>query len=363
MNPLCVVVGTGARTPLGLNAVDSAFLYRAGHAGMREAAILDENDEPTTMCLVPTLQPYATGVERAIALGAPALAEALGHLGPLARELRIKVVVGVDVPLAPPTPGMPDDADQIGAALRAVARQHAHEAVALEVIRGGAAGPGLRLEALAGELAAGTGDVIVLGGVHTDHDLLRVRWLEKQGRLFASGNLDALIPGEGAAFVLLADPRVARRLQLPELARILGTAAATERARPDNDESAFEALGLTAAVRKVLTPLGDDGPRVGWMLSDLTFEMRQINEWQAVSMRHQKYLCEPQYTDFPAHRMGHLGAYALPFELTLVAEAWQRGFGPHTHALLLVGNDSGERVAVLATAGAAADAVEPLDAP
>lgn len=359
MTPLCTVVGSGARTPLGLNAIESAFLYRTGHAGMREAAILDENEEPTTMCLVPTLDPYTSGADRAIALAEPALVEALGQLGEFAKQLRIKVVVGVDEPLDAKAPDALEPATRIGVALRGAARRVAHENVALEIVPGGPTGPGLRIEDLAAELTAGTVDVTVLGGVHTDYDVSRVRWLEQQGRLFSSGNLDALIPGEAAAFVLLADPRVARRFALPELARILAVGSARERARPDNDESAFEATGLTFAARKVLTPLGDDGPRVGWMLSDLTFEMRGVHEWQAVATRHQKYLCEPQYADFPAHRLGHLGAAAVPLQLMLVAEAWRHGFGAHSHALLFAGNDAGERVALLASAGEDAARTEP----
>lgn len=355
MKSLGAVVGTGARTPLGLNARESAFLYRAGHVGLCEAAVLDENEEPTTMCLVPTLDPYLSGPERVIALAEPALAEALTVLGPLAKELEINVVVSLD------ERGADDSAlsPQVESALRTTARHYAHEDVGVGLSSGGPAGPGRWMEKLLGDLRAGKVDIVALGGVHTDYSVPRVHELEYQGRLFSSGNLDSLIPGECAAFVLLADPHVARRYGLPELARINAVGSATEHARPDNDLSAYEAAGLTVALRKAFAPLDEESLQVGWMLSDLTFEMRELYEWQSAAVRHQRYLCEPQYTDFPAHRLGHMGAAALPLSLALVADAWRYGFGPHERAVLLAGNDAGERVAVLASAGEGAVPPEP----
>ena len=174
------------------------------------------------------------------------------------------------------------------------------------------------------------------------------------------------LPLAGMTAVRVSFERNARRLQLPELARIHGIGSAFEKANPDNDESAFEAAGLTVALRRALELLGDEksDEKVGWMLSDLTFEMREVYEWQAVAARHQRYFGDPQHADFPAHRLGHMGAAALPLCLTLAAEAWRAGFAPHERAVVTVGSDTGERAAVLASAGrTAAPRARELESP
>jgi 3-oxoacyl-[acyl-carrier-protein] synthase-1 len=219
--------------------------------------------------------------------------------------------------------------------------------VSVDVVPRGPAGAGHALAELDGALATGAIDVALLGGAHTDYEPRRIAELAGAGRLFRSDRLDALIPGEAAAFVALVRPDVARRLRLVERTRIVAVASGHEQARPDNDASAFAALGLTAALRSVLTSLGDEDARVGWMLTDLTFETFRHFELQAATLRTQKFFCDPQRVDSPAQRMGHLGAAAMPLHLVLASEAFRRGFAPHARALSIAGSDGGERAVML----------------
>ena len=73
-------------------------------------------------------------------------------------------------------------------------------------------------------------------------------------------------------------------------------------------------------------------------------------EWQSVLVRCADHLGPPYRIDFPAHRIGSLGAAALPLFLALAAEAFHRGYAPAPVALLSVGSDSGERGALLVAA-------------
>jgi 3-oxoacyl-[acyl-carrier-protein] synthase-1 len=343
-----VVVSVGARTPIGLGAVDTGFLYRASAVAMREAALLDPDEQPVTMCLLPTLPPLLVGHQRALRLAQPALEEAIGALGPALGGLRTRFAICLDEPIAGERPD-PSDAATLVATLERRLAELGVRATSSVHARGPAS-LGHALPELIDALARGTIDAAVVGGMHTDYTPARIAALAAAGRLFTPDNLDAIIPGECAAFVVLARPDVARRLQQPTRVELLAVATGFEKARPDNDESAFEAIGLTAAVRTAAAPIAGNGRRIGWILTDLSFESQRLFELTSVMTRLQPLFCEPQYCDSPAHRLGHMGAAAMPLHLVLAAEAWRRGWAPHTTALSIAGTDTGERAAMLLAA-------------
>src|SRR5690606_8927335 len=80
-------------------------------------------------------------------------------------------------------------------------------------------------------------------------DPARIHALAAARRLFTTDRLDALIPGEAAACAVIMRSDHARSLRLPARARIHALATGHSKARPDNDESAFEAAGMTAVAR------------------------------------------------------------------------------------------------------------------
>ncbi len=346
MRTAAVVVGVGAFTSIGPSARDTGFLLRTGAAGMTEAALLDRNDEPITMCLVPTLDPLLVGPGRALRLAVPAMEEALAAIGPVARQLRIRVVLAVDEHVAEKRPDGVVPANVVLSMLARRAKELCPQSSA-ETCARGAAGPGFVLPELLASLGSGESDAILLGGTHTDYDPGVVAALEAQDRIYSPGNLDALIPGEAAAFALLMRPDVARRYRLRAFARVHEVGTAFEKATPDNDHSRFEALGLTVAVRKAGVPMVEQNARAGWILTDMTFEMRRLYEWQSVMGRTQKFWCEPQMLDAPGQRLGHLGAAAIPMHIALAATAWRHGYAPHGTAMAIAGSDGGERSAVL----------------
>lgn len=353
MKTLAVVVGVGAVTSLGLTAPHTAFVYRTGHVGMRESAILDQAGERVTLCSVAALDPWLTGEARLLQLALPALEEAFSHLGEHARSLRIKVYLSVDEHLAAQGAASAQGAagqlpaQRVASALLFRARSLAHENVTIETRADGPGAPGLFLEEAGELLSTGAADVIVMLAVHSDYDPTLVSQLEEAGRLFSSDHLDGLIGGEAAACLLLTTPRAAAKLGLTPHLAIHSVGTAYERARPDNDESAYEAAGLTVAARRATQPLLEAELKCGWLLSDVTYEMREVYEWQALVARSQRALELPQQGDFPAHRLGHLGAAALPVMLTLVFEAYRRGAAPHPRALLYAGSDAGLRTALV----------------
>ena len=110
---------------------------------------------------------------------------------------------------------------------------------------------------------------------------------------------------------------------------------------------AFWAVGLTAAVRQATEGLAAEGRTAGWLLTDLTYEMRRQYEWQSVWVRAQKVLGLPYIIDAPAQRIGYLGAAAMPLFVSMAATAWKHGYAPSPLVLALAGNDGGDRAAVV----------------
>lgn len=345
MRPLAVVIAVGARTPAGLRAVDCGFSFRASAAIMRPCALVDPDGEPVTMCFQPTIEPLAVGFERALALAAPALDEVLLQLGPVARTLRARLLLATEEGWGRRDPGGRPRAARLCEDLVRRAQASLAE-VGLEVATRGAASAAYLLPGAIAALDAGTIDLAIVGGVHTDYDPERIADLAAAGRLFRPDRRDAMIPGEHAAFFALCRAEVARRLGLSPLASILAVETGEERARPDNDESAYAAAGLTAALRRALGRLGD--VRVGWMLNDLSFETFRHAELHSAALRTQKHFCEPQRFDSPAQRIGHLGAAALPLHVVLASEGFRRGWAPHPVCVAVAGSDGGERGIIVA---------------
>jgi 3-oxoacyl-[acyl-carrier-protein] synthase I len=347
VNTMAVVIGVGARTSVGLTAKHTAFLLRCGAAGFHEAPLLDANEEPVTIGSVPILDPRLVGADRVQLLAEAALDEALEALGDLLPSLKMRVVLGLDEHLGRKVDASPTEADRIAMALSDHARKRGVSAVVVEGVARGEAAPGLRLAAACEELATGNVDVVLLGGAHSDYDPPIVQRLSSLGRLFGTGNINGVIPGECAAFAVLVPAGFARKHDLPVRARLHSIGTGFEKANPDNDLPAADAQGLTLAMRQAAAPLESEKLAAGWLLTDMTPEMHRIREWQTVWTRAQKYLCEPQWIDMHANRLGRMGAAALPLHVAIMSTEWRHGFGPHGMALSLVGSDSGERVATV----------------
>lgn len=347
MKTLAVVVGVGARTSVGLTARHTAFLLRCGVAGFHEAPILDIDDELVTIGSVPILDPLLVGADRVLLLAQAALDEALDALGERLAGRRVRVVLGLDEILGRKVGVTSTPADLLAVAIHQHTMKRGPAQVTVEAVARGEASPGLRLTAACEELARGEADIVLLGGAHSDYDPEIIQRLSSLGRIFGAGNINGVIPGESAAFLALTTAGFARTNELAPRACLHGVGQGFEKAGPDNDEPASEAVGITLAVEAAAADMEADKLRAGWMLTDMTAEVHRVSEWQAVFIRVQRFLGPPQWVDSHAHKLGRLGAAALPLHVAIASTAWRHGFGPHPLALSTVGSDSGERVATL----------------
>lgn len=328
-----IVVGAGARTALGLDLPQTSFLLRAGFTAMGPASLGPEG-ETVTICKQPALEDDCYGATRAIALATPAIGEATAPFAGLTP--RVKLVLCLDS-----RPEAEAEAEEVGRAVLAAAPW----SPSLEIsLRGGAAAC-LALPGALAELGRRL-DLVVLGGVHSDFDPRAIARLLASGRLYADDNLDAVLPGEAAAFVVIASPEFARASRLAPLARIDGVGAGVEPARFDNDEPAAPARGATEAMRAASASLEAERARAGWVLSDVSFEAWRLREWQTVFLRARSVLGPPFVIDNVAHRLGALGAASAPLFTALACQAWRAGHAPSPRVLALMASEGGERGAI-----------------
>ena len=293
------------------------------------------------MGYVPTVDPSWVGPERLVALATPAIEEALERPSGApwaAGEARISAYIALDQDVAEPR--------VVRAGLEPVLHRLLPGAT-VHVEPKGEGALGAALPELIRSLESGALDAALVGGVHSDYDPATIRALESSGRLFSRENLDARVPGEAAAFVLLMRAAHAHRLGFAPLAHIVGVGGAEEKIRADNDEPAFRAFGLSAAVRQATAPLLAAKQTAGWYLVDLTAEMWRLHEWEAVFVRSHRVLGRPYRIEAPAQRLGYLGAAAMPLFMALAATAWQYGYAPCPTALATATADRGQRVAMV----------------
>lgn len=330
------VVSVGARTPVGLDAVQTGFLLRAGLPGVGESPLADPEGEPVPMGTVPVIDGAICGARRLVELARPALIEAAGP----ARERTVEVHLAIDT-------GLPDEAAAI-AGLTAMV-EAALPRCRVAVSARGEAGLVAALPGALRALALRQADAVIVGGAHSDHDPRAIAALHAAGRLFRRDNLDSRIPGEAAAFVVLART-VDTGATLPRLCDVLGHGLAAS-AGPGEEGGGMSAQALSAAVKEATAPLRAEGSAAGWLWTDMTTEMARVLEWGASFVRAHEVFTMPYYVDAPAQRIGYLGAAALPLFAATAAIAWRHGYAPAGTALGLAGADSGERAALLLRSG------------
>ena len=346
MKARAFVASLGVRSALGRGAAETCFLLRTGIPVLAAAPLVSGEGEPITMGFDATLDPYLVGDDRAAKLAVTALEEALAPVVASQEAVSATLILCVDPPLAPRAHGAPEPGARLVATLHTRA-QELCPGITLDIAARGGASAAFALSAALGSLAAKEIDAIVLGGVHTDYDPATIAALDAAGRVFTPQNLDALIPGEIAAFVVLTREETARLLDVHPAARLGGIGTAVGAPRADDDSSAMDGTALATAIRAASEDLAELGLQAGWAICDHTFEVRRVLEWQSAVTRTHAMWCEPHRLDVPAQRIGHLGAAALPFAMIMAAEGFQRGYAPSGVAMAFAGSDAGERGAVL----------------
>ncbi|MBA3548086.1 MAG: 3-oxoacyl-ACP synthase [Nannocystis sp.] len=276
------------------------------HAGTKrfvETQIELAPDEPLRACLLPLLPPHLDRTERVIGLGVTALTDVLAE---------------IEKPLAPCLPlvlALPADED--GGSLDVPAIVHALEnespqSMRLEVakggiIRGGRASFFTALAHAENLLRSRAAPWVLIGALDSLCDLVSLADLARTNRALGADNIDGLLPGEGAAFILLAG-HPPRRVAYPVYGRIIASATGREPRPYQERESPSLAAGLTHVLTclRELAGLGEE--RVEYALSCQPGAVFWTRELVQAYLRHTTLFPEPFLVTSINESLGDAGA-------------------------------------------------------
>lgn len=326
---MSLIVAVGARIATGLDALGATTSIRARKSFVRETRFIDRAGEAIGLATVASISEDIVGRDRFVALGAPALREATAILP----------TIGVSsVPLYLAAPVETDPLDTRGTRLLAALAQEAPiDAAKSRVFPHGRAAGAVAIDAALGRVTRGEDEAILVGGIDSYFDPDRLEELDAARRLHGPQTENGFIPGEGAAFLLVAS----RRRATTKLANIAGVGLEKE-PRPFGSAEPTHALGITLACKRALGTA-----RLGWALTDVVAERHRVEEWLYAAGRIQQQCTPDLRVDTPLLLTGDLGAASVPLLCVLACMGWKIGTGAGPLALVAAHSDGQDRGAVL----------------
>ena len=346
-----VIVGVGMMTAVGVTAAETAASVRSGVARFVETNIHDRAFAPFTLAEVP---------EDALP---PLVEEASGPSGLSARERRMLRLASM--PLRECLLPLGERRQPIGLCLalpevettRPLARAAFLTHLAAQTgglfdpsgsdaSHVGRAGGFVALGQAVLTIQRGVADLVIAGGVDSYRDLYVLAKLDQERRVKSSGNLDGFIPGEGAAFLLLASARAAADQQLPVLGRVSPMANGFESGHLYSQEP-YRGDGLATTFRQLVAQGVVDAP-IREVYSSMTGESHWAKEWGVAYLRSKAAFQDDVRVHHPADCFGETGAASGPLLVGLAALGMKGGYR-RSPTLAYGSSDRGPRAAVIVT--------------
>jgi 3-oxoacyl-[acyl-carrier-protein] synthase-1 len=348
-----VIVGIGMVTAVGLTAAETAASVRAGVMRFAQTDFRDKWDEPFTMASVPEdglpeLANELVGGERAgrerhmTRLAALALKECLAPL--TARGEATPIPLALALPETATLLPLDGPRFLAGLALQMPGCIDPHRSDATQRGRAGS------LAALGQAVAAvetGAAELILAGGIDSYRDLYVLGTLDAEDRIKSSQSLDGFIPGEGAAFLLLATGRAAAARGLPVLGRISPVAVAFEPGHLYSQEP-YRGDGLAGAIAQLVAQGVIEQP-INEVFASMNGESHWAKEWGVSYMRNKAVFGAGHVVHHPADCIGDTGAACGPLLVGIAATGVTRGYR-RPPCLILASSDQGLRAAVVLSA-------------
>lgn len=334
------IVATGMVCSVGLTAASACAAMRAKVARFDDLPYADNQGKPIVGAMVPGLDPRLTRRQRLVEMLAMALEDCLATGGVKNTE-QIPLLVGLAEPGRPGggEPWSGTIIKDIEARLdirfdpeRSTAIPKGHTAgfeainVARELLKDNAV------------------PACLVCGVDSYINASSLLWLERHDRLKTEENSDGVIPGEGAACVLVFHPSAKPRNGYTN--RIAGLGFGREEASVLTEEPIL-GLGLADAGRAALSEAGLTMQEIDLRSSDLGGESYGFREQILLLCR---LLKEPrEFTPLWHHAesIGETGAASGIGQLVVIDQAFRKHYAPGKHVLCATSADSGDRAAVV----------------
>ncbi len=344
-----LILGAGARSPSGLTALQVTMSARARKLAPRPSHMIDKEGEPISMARLASIADDVFGLARFVALGGPALTQAAA---PWIAAGRSTPGAGIPLFLALPSRKRPGFDPALLHDLLAALEERAR--VPLDVARSHLitqcrAGGVLAFQRALELLRRDEVPAVLVGGIDSYFDPDLLEHLDRELRLHTPSTENGMIPGEGAAFVLLARRR--RASSLEPLGRVLA-AAVEDEPHPYGAAEPCLAEGITAALRRASAVFGPGARRVPWALTDVANERHRVEEWMYAFGRNFGAFTPEVIHDQPLLKTGDVGAASAALLTVIAVTQWQTGCAPGDAALLALHSDGAERGALALAAEA-----------
>jgi 3-oxoacyl-[acyl-carrier-protein] synthase-1 len=348
MAEAAVVAGMGMISAVGVSAPEVAASVRAGTMRLAESSIMDKRFEPFTLAevpedMLPPLNPHleqrglTSRETRMLRLADVALRECLQALPPGAAAPPVIMALPEIETTRPLDPNKLLDGlfVQVGG----FARNYS------EANYRGRAGGLAAISRAVDWLNAGA-PYVIAGGVDTYRDLYVLGTLDMEQRVKSSSNLDGFVPGEGAAFILLARRQTAVAARVRPIAAISGFTAGVEPGHMYSEQP-YRGDGLAAVFA---TSLSNGAGAIADVYSSMNGENHWAKEWGVAFMRSRGKFEETHGMHHPADCHGDTGAAAGPIMVGLAALGMSGGYR-RSPCLVYGSSDRGERAALIVSAG------------
>jgi 3-oxoacyl-[acyl-carrier-protein] synthase I len=336
-----VIVGIGARTPLGFDAASSAAAVRAGISCIQDHPyMIDRFGKPMKVTRDAEMDPELAGPERLVEIALHAALEALRPLKESVADAEVSLLLAT----GEPRPGQDGEfAAQVSSGLR---RRLAQD-VRLEgggSHAGGHAGGLVAMHHAAKILREGRARFCLVGGVDSYLEPETLEWLDLQEQLHSEGNIYGFCPGEAAGFCLMTTLATAREYRLVPLLQFVGSAIASEDKRIKTQDVVL-GEGLGAAFRTLFENAPPDP--VDRIICDMNGERYRGNEYGFATLRNPGRYRDEAAFEAPADCWGDVGAASGPLFVSLVTEAQARGYQRGPLTLIWGSSEGGARAAAL----------------
>jgi 3-oxoacyl-[acyl-carrier-protein] synthase-1 len=338
-----VIIGLGARTPVGLTPDASAAAVRGAISVISQHPyFVDKTGEPMMMACDAVMSADLDGADRYVQLARPALLQALQPL--IDRRMAAGVIPAI-VALPEQRPGRSADLERT--LVRDLVATAGELGVTLHVqtLASGHSAGLMALDAAVKRIRAGEIQICLIGGVDSYIQGETLEWLDDNRQLMSAANRSGFPPGEAAGFCLIAASTFAQDASLEPLARVATVSTGFEKNRIKTDTICI-GEGLTAAIHGACAPLDRARGRVEQTWCDLNGERYRSTEYTYALVRNEA-LFEKTQVAHPADCWGDVGAASGPLFAGLAIASWSRGYAKGPRALLWASSESGYRAAAV----------------